>query len=96
MSKLPTLTLPNSWDFSTWPSDVFPFNGSRGRHVVRQNQSELLAAGALVRPGRSIVILGAGYAKWLASKAARVTEFDVPANRPAHAHKRFGRARDAA
>jgi hypothetical protein len=29
----------------------------------------------------------------MASNAARVTEYDVAANRDEHAHKRFGRAR---
>jgi hypothetical protein len=98
MSKSTTAVaqLPYSWTFDTWPADVFPHTGSRARHIVKQHGGELRAAGALTRPTSQMVILGAGYAKWLASKASRVTEFEVAANRPEHAHKRFGRGREAA
>jgi hypothetical protein len=88
--------LPYSWTFNTWPADVYPHTGSRARHIVKQHSGELRAAGALTRPTKEMVILGVGYAKWLASKASRVFEFEVAANRPEHAHKRFGRAGEAA
>ena len=92
MSKTSTTTpLPHDWTFRNWPADVYPYEGTRGRHLVRQNQNDLVAAGALTRIGKQIVVLGAGYTKWLAAQTYRVTEFDVPANRAEHAHKRFGR-----
>lgn len=91
-----TSSLPHDWTFPTWPSDVYPYQGTRAKHLVRQNQGALMAAGALTRIGKHLVILGAGYHKWLVSNTPRVESYDVPANRPQHAHKRWGRARDAA
>jgi hypothetical protein len=85
--------LPHDWTIKTWPRDVYPYDGIKARHLLRINQSKLLAAGALTRIGREIVVLGAGYAKWMASNAPRVTDFEVAANRPENAPKRFGRAR---
>jgi hypothetical protein len=87
--KAETIPIPHDWTFGTWPGHVYPYNGSKARHLVRVNQSALLAAGALTRIGREIVVLGAGYLKWMASNAPRVIEFDVAANRPEHADKRF-------
>jgi hypothetical protein len=84
--------LPYSWTFNTWPAEVWPHSGSRARHLVKQHSGELRAAGALTRPTKEMVILGVGYGKWLASRANRVVEFEVAANRPEHAHKRFGQA----
>jgi hypothetical protein len=91
----PIAQVPYSWTFDTWPADVFPYTGSKARHIVKTHGGELRAAGALTRPTKKLVILGAGYAKWLASKGNRVVEFDVVANRPEHAHKRFGRSQKA-
>lgn len=96
MAKPTATSLPHDWTFNCWPTDVFPYQGSRAKHLVRQNQGALLAAGALTRIGKHLVILGAGYSKWLASNAVRVETYDVPANRPQHAHKRWGRAEEAA
>jgi hypothetical protein len=96
MANPNTNQLPHDWCFTNWPRDVFPYTAQRARHLVRQHQPELVKLGALTRVGRTLVVLGAGYQKWLASNTPRVTDFDVPANRPEHAHKRFGRARDAA
>lgn len=96
MANTNTNPLPHDWTFDNWPSDVFPYTAQRARHLVRQHQAELVKAGALTRVGRSLVILSAGYQKWLASNTPRVADFDVPANRPQHAHKRFGRAQEVA
>jgi hypothetical protein len=84
------VNVPHDWTYVNWPASVFPYEGTKARHVVRQNQAELLKYGALTRIGKHIVIFGAEYCRWLAAKAHRVTEFDVPANRPQHQHKRFG------
>jgi hypothetical protein len=87
-----TITLPFSWTIKTWPPGVYPYEGgSKARHLLRVHQDKLMAAGALTRIGHEIVVLGSGYAKWMASNAPRVTEYDVAANRDEHAHKRFGR-----
>ena len=84
-------TLPHDWTYETWPPDVYPYNKARARHMVKANRDKLLAAHALTRIGREIVVLGAGYARWLASNAKRVTEYEIAANRDEHAPKRFGR-----
>ena len=90
-----TIAVPHDWTIKCWPRDVYPYDGAKGRHVLRVHQATLLAAGALSRVGREIVVLGAGYSMWLASKTGNVVEFaetKVAANRPEHAHKRFRRA----
>jgi|HubBroStandDraft_6_1064221.scaffolds.fasta_scaffold811235_2 hypothetical protein len=86
------LSLPHDWTYETWPPDVYPYDKVRAQRMVKFNRDKLLAAHALTRIGREIVILGAGYARWLASNARRVTEYEVAANRPENAPKRFGRA----
>ena len=59
MSKrTPIPTVPHSWAVAHWPDSVYPNNASRGRHLVRSNQTALVAAGALVRIGRELVVLG--------------------------------------
>jgi hypothetical protein len=95
MSKpaLSVMPVPQSWTFSTWPQHVYPNEGPRGRHVCRAHRNELIAEGALTRVGKELVILGAGYIRWLAKQAPRVLDFEVPCNRPEHAPKRAGRHR---
>jgi hypothetical protein len=83
-----TITLPYSWTIKTWPRDVHPFDGAKARHLLRVHQANLVAAGALTRIGHEIVVLGAGYARWMASNVTRVVEYDVAANRPENAPKR--------
>jgi hypothetical protein len=84
---------PHSWTYGRWPEGVYPGDGQRGRHVCRAHRDDLLAEGALTRIGREIVILGGPYTRWLAKQSSRVRDFDVPANRPQHAHKGAGRHR---
>jgi hypothetical protein len=81
-----------SWTFATWPDNVFPCSGAKARGVVRKNKDALLAAGAVSRIGREIVVFGVQYNRWLAKQAHRVNDFEIAANRPEHAHKRAGRA----
>lgn len=83
--------LPHDWTIDTWPAGLFPYNGASARHLIYVNQPQLLAAGALVRIGHKIVILAAGYLKWLASNASRVPEYDLACNRPEHVAKKFPR-----
>jgi hypothetical protein len=40
--------------------------------LCRAYRDELLAAGALTRVGRELVVLGARYARWLESRACEV------------------------
>lgn len=66
---------PHSWSQETWPPSVFPHSPGRARYVLRSNRDALLAAGALARVGRQIVILGAPYTRWLESQSRRVDEW---------------------
>jgi hypothetical protein len=78
----PVPNLPHSWEISTWPEGVYPSNGDpeetrrRAQWLVRANRSQLMAEGALSRVGKSLVILGAGYARFLQRQACRVTEYE--------------------
>lgn len=76
-----TLKLPHSWSVETWPPAVYPHTPKRARYFIRAHKNELLNAGALVRPGREIVIIGARYGKWLERQATSVLDFDCAANR---------------
>lgn len=73
--------VPHSWPINLWPADVYPNDASKGRYIIRMHRAELIAAGALSRIGRDIVIFGAGYSKWLAQQAGKVQGFEVAANR---------------
>jgi hypothetical protein len=66
---------PHSWDLEHWPSNVYPHSESRARWLLRAHRDELLAAGALTRIGREIVVLGARYSRWLESKSHDVPGF---------------------
>ena len=91
--RLPITPVPHSWTFATWPKDIYPNEGSRGRHVCRAHRNELIGEGALTRVGKELVVLGAGYIRWLAKQAPRVLDFEIPCNKPEHAPKRAGRHR---
>jgi len=72
--------LPHSWDFSSWPTFVYPGNGKRGKYLYREHQRELLAEGACTRIGRTLVFFGAGYGKFLKKRAVLVPDFNIAAN----------------
>lgn len=70
--------LPHSWELDSWETvapDVWPHTTARAKWIARAYRKQLVAAGALSRVGRCIVILGAGYARWLENRAAEVTEY---------------------
>jgi len=71
---------PHSWDLSCWPAEVWPGESKRGRWIVRSYRDELMRHGALSRAGRTLVVLGTGYARWLEQRAANVPGFQ--ANNP--------------
>jgi hypothetical protein len=81
MAKQTVQSLPHSWFIEDWPPYVVPGNPSRARRLVRVYQTELIACGALVRIGRRLALLGAGYAVFLAKGAKRVERFEIPPNR---------------
>lgn len=72
---------PHSWDLEHWPTEVWPHKESRARYVIRSNRDELIAAGALTRVGREIVVLGGKYTRWLEKRAAHVPGYEIAANR---------------
>jgi hypothetical protein len=83
--------VPNTWTWGDWPPDVYPFNGTSGKRLIHKNEMALLKAGALTRVGHKMIVMGPGYMRWMALQAVRVnSEYEVPANRPQHAPKRFG------
>lgn len=71
---------PHSWDLEHWPAYVWPHSGSRARYVIRMCKRELVAAGALCRVGRQLVLLGAGYTRWLRKHGARAARYDIAPN----------------
>lgn len=79
--KTAAATAPHSWGIESWPADVYPHRASRARYFVRTHRDELLAAGALVRVGRELVVLGCRYTRWLERQATRVPDFEIAANR---------------
>jgi hypothetical protein len=72
---------PHSWAIESWPSHVYPHSPGKGRYLVRCNRTALLAAGALTRIGRDLVLLGSPYSRWLESQASRVDGFEIAPNR---------------
>jgi hypothetical protein len=75
-----TVRAPHSWDIEHWPSAVYPHTSDKGRYLIRANRDSLLAAGALTRVGRDLVIIGAYFSKWLSSQAARVAPYEIAPN----------------
>jgi hypothetical protein len=73
---------PHSWDLESWPKHVYPGTTGRARYIVRAHRDELLAAGAISRVGREIVVLGSRYARWLEGQSTRVPGYEIAANRP--------------
>ena len=72
---------PHSWDLEHWPTGVYPHTTGRARYMVRSHRDELLAAGALSRVGRELIVLGARYTRWLEARSTEVPDFEIAANR---------------
>jgi hypothetical protein len=81
MSKNSSLGISSSWSINDWPADVYPGSASRSRYMVRMHRGELLEAGALVRVGRDLVIIGDRYERWLQRQGSRVPDYKITANR---------------
>jgi hypothetical protein len=73
--------LPHSWAIEHWPAHVHPGTPTRARYLVRAHRDELVAAGAIARVGREIVILGERYSKWLERSTSNVPGYEIAANR---------------
>jgi hypothetical protein len=73
--------LPHSWLASEWPANVAPNRQGAAKHLIRTHRQELIACGALCRIGRSVTVLGAGYAVFLAKRMGTpVTDFLIAPN----------------
>ena len=71
---------PHSWDLEHWPPHVYPHGESRARYLIRAYRDELMAAGALVRVGRELVVIGDRFTRWLQMQAANVPGYESNAN----------------
>lgn len=71
----PTPPLPHSWELSTWPPDVWPHQTKRAEWILTAYRSQLLAAKAITRVGKTLVFLGPQYTRWLENQSHRVVEF---------------------
>jgi len=60
--------------------DVYPNTTSRARYLIRAHKTELLAAGALCRVGRELVVIGAKYHRWLEERCSDVPGYESNAN----------------
>jgi hypothetical protein len=76
----PAQPAPHSWSIECWPQGVYPCAPGKGRYLVRCNRTSLLAAGALTRIGRDLVVLGGPFSRWLESQAGRVEGFQIAPN----------------
>ncbi len=79
------LPAPFGWPVSKWTEiarHVPPCSTEAGKHLCRVRRDELIAAGALVRVGRELTIMGGPYARWLQSEAHRkaVNNYQIAAN----------------
>jgi hypothetical protein len=81
MAKPKVASLPHSWSVSAWPDHVFPNRQSAATHLVRTHRKELVRLRALERIGRNLVMYGAGYAEFLASRSGRVEGYQIAPNR---------------
>lgn len=68
--------VPHSWPVRDWPASVYPGNPKAGRWLVRSHRGELVAATALGRVGKSLVIIGPRYVRWLEKKSLAVGDFE--------------------
>ena len=75
---------------AAWEPLYYPFTPERASVLCLKYAAELAECGALVRIGKEKVVIATAYLWWLLQHKDQVTNYDVPANRPEHAAKRFG------
>ena len=76
-----TPTIPHSWPVKHWPQDTYPNDPRKAKYLVRAHRDELTDAGALVRVGRELVIIGAPYIRWMQKKGRAVHGYECGANK---------------
>jgi hypothetical protein len=67
---------PHSWEFETWPADVWPHTARRAKWIAKAHRTELTKAGALTRVGKKLIFMGAKYTRWLERRSQHVVEFE--------------------
>lgn len=72
---------PHSWDLEHWPTSVYPHSENRARYLIRSQKDALVAAGALARVGRELIVMGDRYTKWLQLQSVNVPNFIAAPNR---------------
>lgn len=82
---------PVSWQLKTWPSDVWPHDPKRAQWLSQAYRTELVAARAMSRVGKTLVFSGVEYGLWLLSRSHHVVDFH--SNNPTL--RRGVRSRDA-
>lgn len=80
--------VPHSWAIDSWPEHVFPNDRRKARYLVRVHRTELIAVGALSRVGRTLIVLGDRYDRWLQKQSGRVPGFQIAANQVGQVHGR--------
>lgn len=73
--------VPHSWDLSNWPAQVWPNDPKRAAWIIRSNKTELIAEGALARVGKTRIVIGHPYSRWLERRTTRFAEYQ--GNNPA-------------
>jgi hypothetical protein len=81
----------NCWNLPNWPEEVFPHDPASARHLVQSNRDALVEAGALIRYGRELVVIGVPYINWLRTHTAGVRDIEMPCNAPEVRAKRNGK-----
>jgi hypothetical protein len=75
------IVVPHSWSLANWPASVWPNDPDKAHWVIRSNKSELIAAGAISRIRKTIVIIGQPYVRWVERRVTRVADYQ--GNNPA-------------
>lgn len=87
--------VPQSMSIREWPATVYPFCSKRARYIIRQHRKSLIAAGALTRIGREVVVLGEQYARWLEQQKPKAADYAFHGT-PIHAPKALAKAKEPA
>jgi hypothetical protein len=72
----------NCWNIPNWPEEVYPHDPDSARHLVQSNRDKLVEAGALIRYGRELVVIGVPYVRWLATHTKGVADIEMACNAP--------------
>lgn len=78
---------PHSWLLNEWTEvapHVAPNKTEAAKHLVRFHRDELIAAGAIARFGRELVVLGGPYTAWMRRRTALVADYQLPMNASKH------------